>query len=1814
MANITATIRGFADTITKFKRIKDEAEDVDNAKASPWIDLKGYEGVKDKFQETFANMRKVNYTKSTVNLAVDGFKTVSSVLGKVIKEKNTISAKQAVVGLGVAGSLLTLKKLMTVRKQAMALGKMKPTPKVDADTAGAHTKLSLIERQVNRLDGSSINLDLDVVGATLLPRILGDSIASLMEFQSVLAIIHAIKIPAFIGAIGGAGTALLSLASAAAALAAGLAQGLAGAFGAATAAAGQFGAGLGLVGVALGATISQMSAHKTASNALATAQSGVETALGQVQTAQDAKRASEEAMTMATHESELATEALNMALATEQLRLRQMNNDIEGMQLSQKQMALDLKEAEKDLAKARQSGTQAEVAAAELRVLEIRNQMEGNAISMKFAEKDLQQARKRGTTELQSAADGWASAQQAQEDAAQQNKDATAQLATAMEDLAVAQEEEAQAAAAWGATLTKTQQQVMAKLGQLKTRFQDTFSSAMGNADRLIIKVLDLASEGLPFLGRAANDNVLAISRAFDSVEKKIKMPRQLKLFERFFRDLPKITERGAEAFGNFGLAAFNAFVPGLKYGRQLVTVINRASEAALRWTRSSEGQNKLADIWAHMVKRAKQLAQAAWNSARGIAHMMDAIGETGMTNRMMKGLVNITDQFGDMTAEGTKSRKAIDKFLSATQPLVNEVWRIVKRLVSEFLEVSNAIALAGGKNKKLNPLLSIFRNIRRAIGPIGELIEENMIKLGPKLGPLIFNLAKIARVFLATVPPLELLIDAMNKVMHWFTRLDPQLQRIIASSASWALALSSLGLGLGFIGGKMAKVGKVFGKILGPFGKVFKFVAKMGTKFRGLLMLFGRLVVFIPGLGVALGLVTGPIGWIALAIGALVIAGAALIANWKKIKKAFTGGDGPGMFKKMGDAIKEFGRWIKVTFIKVARAAVSWFNKHWPDIKKAVINAAEEIDKVAKPVYTKIFKSIVGAAKSLVKWIKKNWPDIKEGIVGTLKAIWRAAKPVLKALFGFIMKQAKWIVKWVDRNWPLISKTFKTVFNAAWGAVKTFVKDIKKAWKALKSDNNETWNLIKGIIVRTWRVIKSVVGLAIRTVFRIIKATMHVINGDWGKAWKEIQKILFDVMRTIRKIVGEVLGAIWDIFKFILNKIWDVVKWAFNKIVDFVKNKIDEKRKKIEDFFSWLGNAWKKFYDKLPKPVQQAFDKVKSIMVNVLEAGVNKTRDILASLMSAIGSVLGAIGMDDLSGDAKSVADDLRKPIKMARGGVIHEGENRGGYADGKTPHAVYGEAGEEIYARTDKRTPESARALDYANRKWAQRGWFRNEHQGAGMDDAPRMAVGGALKAFRAQGVKFFRPGGFGGGTVGGGGGDSQGGRGNGAGFETKAGSSSNSGGYGQLVGRIHDGGSGSGQYGPTANHLWEDDTFGRVIEVLKKFRVSANTYENHPPGYPGLAGKSADFWDYKGRGTPIPMSLNNSVSSFIQSKLKTGLSWMLNEGDAGHSGGTRHVHATWKGSDPNTPNVKYTGGTGGGSGGFDWMTPITEAIKKITEIVGKLGGTKMGIISKGMGEWGSSLPGKIKDWLVEMAKEKWGSIGDALGFGGDSPSGLTIGEALEQGGWPGNQLVQASSTVWHESGGNAKAQNPSGARGLMQIMPITARDVGANYSKLYDPVYNTSVGKKVFDKAGGWGPWVGAGQGGDYRNKKVTGYGLGGVVPGVMDRAQTIIAHAGERVLPRQVNRAFEQFAHSIDRQVKQNNRDRDRGRSRRQQHHRGNSKVEIHVHNNFQGANVGDMDDLLDKLDKKTERAVKKAFRDVERKGNHNISIVTNEVYT
>lgn len=716
------------------------------------------------------------------------------------------------------------------------------------------------------------------------------------------------------------------------------------------------------------------------------------------------------------------------------------------------------------------------------------------------------------------------------------------------------------------------------------------------------------------------------------------------------------------------------------------------------------------------------------------------------------------------------------------------------------------------------------------------------------------------------------------------------------------------------------------------------------------------------------------------------------------------------------------------------------WWIANWPMISAVITQVFTVIMEVWLAVGQVVFTAILTAVTGIVNWVIANWPMIQTIIHGVFEFISTVTWPMFQAILGFIIEMAGMVVNWFVTNWPLIQSTTEIVFNAIsavvsfvlntiWSVISSIVSSIVAFWNA----NHEE---IKAIVSAAWDIVKTIVETAISIVLEIIEFWMNVINGDWDAAWE-----------NIKEIIRLVWDAIWEIIKNVAEIVWELIKGF------------------VEDVLA----SWEDFKD----DTVAVFKAVANGMIDEFEGGVNGVIGLINKVSEAINTIGTAIGLEL----GLPTIEEISIP-RMAKGGIVAHGPT-GGIADGKLPHAVYGEVGKAesytVHGRRDN-LPYAQAYLNSVGMTAVPKRKRRGDHGEVG--HPPHMAVGGILKSWAAQGVPMHA-------------------------------------------------------HGYTG---WEDMWSTRTAQIARQTEAATgavpNTYSTHPDGYEYRAPYSIDWWGSGGRGSPIGTALGDAVASYVASNFGSELSYYIWNGMDSWGGSVAaydshwdHYHGTFMGAEEG-PGV-------GGSGGFaGWIKYAQEMLDKFTAMLPDFStidsmGEYGEVPREAGGELVTGATSYMKDKIWEWAKAKFGSaVGRILGRpSGEFADNVALGSRMaESYGWGSGPSWNALEELWHrESGWDHLAENPtSGAYGIPQALPgdkmashgsdwqtnaATQISWGLDYIASR---YSTPVGALAFHDANNWYAQGGMWQPGISAAK-------GGIVPGRKDQAVPITAHGQELIIP-------------------------------------------------------------------------------------------------
>ncbi len=243
-------------------------------------------------------------------------------------------------------------------------------------------------------------------------------------------------------------------------------------------------------------------------------------------------------------------------------------------------------------------------------------------------------------------------------------------------------------------------------------------------------------------------------------------------------------------------------------------------------------------------------------------------------------------------------------------------------------------------------------------------------------------------------IPYIQKFAEWINKIVDWFNELSPTIQQfmVIGTALAGVLAL-----------------------IAGPILLLIGFIPQIVAGFEAL--------------GVVIGALTGPVGWIILAIVGI---GTALVIAYNKVE----------WFRDMVDAA---WAWIKDAFF----TAISWIK-----------------DNVVIPIMTEVAVFI----NEILGRVKAYWDKYGDLILSTAQLYFDSIWQYIKAVMGVI----KGIFEMV---WPIIAGIVKIT----WNAIKTVIRNtmdiiegiIDTIMLLIQGDWEGAWNRIKQIGEDIWKNIQ---------------------------------------------------------------------------------------------------------------------------------------------------------------------------------------------------------------------------------------------------------------------------------------------------------------------------------------------------------------------------------------------------------------------------------------------------------------------------------------------------------------------------------------------------------------------------------------------------------------------------------------------------------------------------------------------------------------------------------------------------------------------
>jgi len=411
------------------------------------------------------------------------------------------------------------------------------------------------------------------------------------------------------------------------------------------------------------------------------------------------------------------------------------------------------------------------------------------------------------------------------------------------------------------------------------------------------------------------------------------------------------------------------------------------------------------------------------------------------------------------------------------------------------------------------------------------------------------------------------------NKLLDWFTALSPAAQNSIFA----------------FVG---------FLAVLGP-----------------LLIIFGKLASAVSAISVlwpaiSAAIAATPIGWVTLAVVALIAVIALLAANWDKVKDAF--------------------------------------NRFWTAIQPIRDFIGEQLTSAFESLKS-IWAQLVVEMQPLIDMFKEFWSQHGTQVIKILEILGIVLGAIVLAplIIGFAilagaLKVLAVILKFVSDNFTIIKDIVMAVLAVAFGPIIAIVNVLIFTFNMLKNGIMALVNFFVQAFTAIWAFIQPILTFILNlyiivfgTIFLVI---LNAVNG--------IRNVITTVFTAISGFIGAVMQGVLNIITTIWNAIWGFIGPTVMAIYNTIAGVFGAVYNFLAGIFNGILNVARNIWNAIYNTIAGAVNNVRNFFGNAGSWLVDAGSNIIRGLINGINNMAGAI-----FNKAQEIANGVKDRIKGALG-----------------------------------------------------------------------------------------------------------------------------------------------------------------------------------------------------------------------------------------------------------------------------------------------------------------------------------------------------------------------------------------------------------------------------------------------------------------------------------------------------------------------------------------------------------------------------------
>ena len=709
-------------------------------------------------------------------------------------------------------------------------------------------------------------------------------------------------------------------------------------------------------------------------------------------------------------------------------------------------------------------------------------------------------------------------------------------------------------------------------------------------------------------------------------------------------------------------------------------------------WANSTSTDKGIAQFIQYTKTNLPIVGQIFGNVFSGIISLFQAF--SGHSHTVMKGMAGVTKTFKDWAANlsSTDGFKNFIAYLNENGP---RVWQLLKNIGSILVSLVQGMAPVGAMMLKIttattgwiSSMMQAHPMIGKVIGGMTALIGTALLIGKPflLLRAALLGATGATKVFGATGAIAAIktrLLGLEAKLASLHLKLFGK-QGLIATAATkvWSgVTATATGIARGYRYAIAALTTSqtaqaIKSKIATAATVVWTGVTKAAA-------------LATRGLGLALRFMTGPIGIVITAIGALV-AGImylwknnegfrnAVITAWNGIKAAAIAVFGfikpyiLAIWNNIktvsiaiwnGLKIAAIATWNAIKFaiqnpiqaLKIVLSSIWNGIKYvavavWNGIKTAVLAIIRGWIAIAK-AYFNAWKIVLSALWNGIKTVAITvWNALKNSVINIIRSLINTARAILnsiKTVVSTIFIAAKNIA---IRNWTILKNTVVTIARVLWNSIKSI-------FGALKNSVVSIFNSIKNFAIKVWTTLKNAVVSRAKSLWNGVKNTFNSLRNSVVAIFNAIKNFALTLWTNIKNGVVSRARALWNGVKNMFNNLKNSINSITSKIRGFLYDVWTAIKNKVISLAKALWNGVKDKFNSMRNGIRDIIGKVKGNLIDTWNAIKGKVIDIASGLWSKVKATFNNMkdGLKDIIGKIKGHITGMVDAVKSGLNGLI--------------------------------------------------------------------------------------------------------------------------------------------------------------------------------------------------------------------------------------------------------------------------------------------------------------------------------------------------------------------------------------------------------------------------------------------------------------------------------------------------------------------------------------------------------------------------------